>query len=236
MYTQVKDETDFLKFAKHFDREFAALYARKETCQCLAGRMQILWENSDKASPEDVEQIYTAVFDLPPEWWHYKVARPANASIQMLPDVLQPMWYEAFDGVAQVLKQWRHMEGISRVLHGLSEEQYAHFLDEIQGVMMQIASCGNQFRIQNKNFSYKHYLAKQILIRIIRGEWTKDQQDLAKILEPRLHHFMHSKFHIRPEQLAMHDFKQFSWGEKLMKELPEMMKKIKIRTRQDYFD
>ncbi len=100
---------------------------------------------SDKASPEDMEQIYTAVFDLPPEWWHYKVARPANASIRMLPDVVQPMWYKAFEGIAQVLKQWRHMEAISGILHGLSEEQYANFLDEIQGVMMQIASCGNQF-------------------------------------------------------------------------------------------
>ncbi len=53
--------------------------------------MQILWENSNEASPGDVDHIYTAVFELPPERWHYQVARPANASIRMLPDVLQPM-------------------------------------------------------------------------------------------------------------------------------------------------
>ncbi len=52
-----------------------------------------------------------------------------------------------------------------------------------------------------------HNLAEQILIRIIKGEWMKNRQNLAKILEPHLHHFMQNKFYMRPEQLAMHDFK-----------------------------
>ncbi|MCP4604414.1 MAG: hypothetical protein GY847_28475, partial [Proteobacteria bacterium] len=85
-YMQLKDEVDFKKFAQHFEVEYKKLYDRKETCQCLAGRLQILWENSDEVSPGDEEPIYNAVFELPPERWQYQVAQPVHASIRMLPN------------------------------------------------------------------------------------------------------------------------------------------------------
>ncbi len=102
--------------------------------------------------------------------------------------------------------------------------------------MVQLASCGNQFRSQNKNFSYKNNLANQILMRIMKGEWSKDRLEMAKYLKPRLMKLVNNVFYLRPEDLEMHEYKQTSRGEKLMKELPETMMKIKIRSRQDYFE
>ncbi len=67
-------------------------------------------------------------------------------------------------------------------------------------------------------------------------EWSKDCQEMAKHLKPCLLKLVNNKFYVQPEQLAMHDYKQFSQEEKLMKELPETMKKIKIQSRQDFFD
>ncbi len=68
-YAQLENEVDFKELAIHFEQKYKQLYDQKETCQCLAGRMQILWENSDEASPGDEDQIYSAVLDLPPAPW-----------------------------------------------------------------------------------------------------------------------------------------------------------------------
>ncbi len=82
------------------------------------------------------------------------------------------------------------------ILYDFTLQQYADFLDEIQWIMVQLASCGNQFRSQNKNFSYKNNLANQILMQITKGEWSEDRRDMAKCLKPRLLKLLNNVFYL----------------------------------------
>ncbi|MCP4605356.1 MAG: hypothetical protein GY847_33355, partial [Proteobacteria bacterium] len=107
----LKNEMDFEFFRQRFNKDYGLLKKSKQSCQCLIGRAQVLWETDDQRGPEDADQIIRALTDLPAKFWYYGLSKPAFARITHLLKKLQLYWYEGYHGTADEMHHWRQPHG-----------------------------------------------------------------------------------------------------------------------------